>query len=134
MLCYIMLNPSTADAEKDDPTITRCIERAKRLGYGGFIVVNLFAYRSTDPTQLWNWHDPIGPGNDATIIQTASNPATLGVICGWGNHGAMMQRGATVLKLLRDAGVTPYALRISKTGQPCHPPYLPYSLIPEPMK
>lgn len=134
MLCFVMLNPSTADAERDDPTITRCIERAKRLGYGGMIVVNLFAYRSTDPLQLWNVPDPIGPDNDQTIIQTAGNPATTGVICGWGNHGAMMQRGATVLRLLRQAGVTPHALRMSKAGQPCHPLYLPYDLLPEPMK
>lgn len=131
-LCYIMLNPSTADAEQDDPTITRCIQRAKHLNFGSITVVNLFAWRATDPLELWNVPDPIGPDNDATICQVVMNSER--VICGWGIQGAMMQRDTTIRKLLRDAGVQPYALRLTKGGHPAHPLYLPYSLQPEPMK
>lgn len=134
VLCYVMLNPSTADASQDDPTVTRCIERAKRLGFGGIVVLNLFAYRATDPLELWNVPDPIGPRNDATIRHVVRHPSVGMVICGWGAHGDMMQRDATVLKILRDAGVKPHALRLTKGGMPAHPLYLPYSLTPEPMK
>lgn len=127
-LCMVMLNPSTADAEKDDPTVARCVERARRLGFGSLEVVNIFALRSTDPKALYRHEDPVGPENDEQIVISARTCNMT--ICAWGTHGALRERGKRVLQLLRHAGVKPYALRVSAKGHPCHPLYLPYSLQP----
>src|ERR1051326_5628436 len=70
-LVFVMLNPSTADAEKNDPTVERCERRAKAGGFGGGEVVNLFALRSTDPKALYSAADPIGPENDKVIATAA---------------------------------------------------------------
>jgi hypothetical protein len=127
-VCFVMLNPSTADAQVDDPTIRRCIERAKHMGFGSLEVVNLFALRSTDPTALKRHANPIGPENDERIIDSAK--VSNMVICAWGEHGKYMDRGAKVKAMLKNNGITPYALKVSKSGQPSHPLYLPYSLEP----
>lgn len=130
-VCFVMLNPSTADAEQDDPTVSRCIERARRLGFGQLEVVNLFALRSTDPRALKSHADPIGPENDEAILQSAS--VCQMVICAWGGDGLLKGRSAKVLKMLADNGIQPHALKVSpKTGQPHHPLYLPYELQPTP--
>ena len=71
-LVYVMLNPSTADEIDSDATVTRCIERARRMGYGGIEVVNLFALRSTDPTALYRHEAPVGPENDQHILGYAT--------------------------------------------------------------
>ena len=128
-LAYCMLNPSTADAEQDDPTVARCSERARRLGYGGVTVVNLFALRSTDPKVLYSHPDPVGPDNDPAILAVASE---CDLICAWGNHGKLRGRDKAVLKLLRMAGLPALALKVSKDGHPSHPLYLPYDLEPMP--
>ena len=123
--CFIMLNPSTADAEQDDPTIRRCIGYAKALGCGELTVVNLFAYRSTDPRALYGMSKPmaIGPENDRHIAEACN--ASGVVICAWGNHGNLFNRSDEVLKVIRaQQGVRPMALKVSKTGQPGHPLYL----------
>lgn len=125
---FIMLNPSTATEVDTDPTINRCITRAMRLGYGGLYVTNLFAWRSTDPSILATLADPVGPYNDAIILETAR--IAKAVVCAWGNHGGLNGRSQKVKGLLKDLDLT--ALRISKTGEPAHPLYLPYSLIPVP--
>lgn len=127
-LCIVMLNPSTADAERNDPTVTRCIKRASLLGFGSLEVVNLFALRSTDPAEIKKHPDPIGPENDQHII--ASAKASGMVICAWSDDGAYLNRGDKVRKLLSDAGIKPFALKVNKTGQPAHPLYLPYSQMP----
>lgn len=128
-LSYCMLNPSTADAEKDDPTVARCSERARRLGYGGVVVVNLFALRSTDPRALYKHYDPVGPDNDPAILAAASE---CDLICAWGNHGKLRGRAAQVLTMLRASGLPALALRVSKDGHPSHPLYLSYDLEPVP--
>lgn len=122
--CFIMLNPSTADAMLDDPTIRRCIGYAKSLGCGNLEVVNLFAYRSTSPDVLYGMSRDVAVGqdNDHHIIAAAALASP--VICAWGNHGALFGRDQEVLKMLRERGVTPTALKVSKTGQPGHPLYL----------
>ncbi len=127
-VCFIMLNPSTADAELDDPTIRRCLGFAKELGYGQLEVVNLFALRATDPAELKKPGDVIGPENDSWIADSARVCSMI--ICAWGNHGNLHGRSASVLHTLRQAGHVPHALRISKSGQPAHPLYLPYGLKP----
>lgn len=128
-LVFCMLNPSTADAEQDDPTVARCSERARRLGHGGLEVVNLFALRSTDPKALYGHADPVGPENDSAILGAAERGK---IVCAWGNHGRLRGRDKAVLKLLRAAGALAFALKISKDGHPSHPLYLSYDLRPEP--
>lgn len=122
--CFIMLNPSTADADKDDPTIRRCIRYARDLGYARLEVVNLFAYRATSPETLYalSRRDAIGPGNDLHMLDSCG-PAKI-VICAWGNHGRLHDRGAEVLLSLRRQGLRPMALKIGKLGHPGHPLYL----------
>lgn len=122
---FVMLNPSTADATQDDPTIRRCIGYAKTLGCNSLEVVNLFAYRSTSPDVLRGLGADmaVGPENDKHILQACALAEF--VLCGWGNHGALFGRDREVLKLLRERGVKPMALKINgKSGQPGHPLYL----------
>lgn len=125
-IVFIMLNPSKATAEISDPTVSRCLERAKRLGFGSLTVLNIFAYRSTNPQDLYKLDDPVGPENDWAI--TAAIKAGSTVICGWGNHGRLHGRGAIVLDLLWSIGHKPRALKMTSLGEPWHPLYLGYSL------
>jgi hypothetical protein len=81
-MLWIMLNPSTADEEKDDPTIRRVKSFTKREGYGRLAVVNLFAKRATDPKDLWPGVDPVGPGNGLTLVN-AIESADL-IVAAWG--------------------------------------------------
>lgn len=133
MLTFCMLNPSTADASKNDPTVTKCIQWAKSLGFAGLHVVNIFAWRSTDPMAIHHkWRagsDAIGPENDEWILSTARGSSML--ICAWGNHGKLANRGMQVRRMLKDNGVMPHCLKVSKEGQPVHPLYQPYSLTPK---
>ena len=92
---FLMLNPSTADEIDNDPTVERCQRRAVAMGYGGLVVCNIFAYRSTDPGALYDLGDPVGPGNDAAIVEQAKAAGL--VVCGWGTHGALHGRGNAVL-------------------------------------
>ena len=125
---WVMLNPSTADARADDPTITRCSRRARDWGYGGISVVNLFAYRATDPKLLRAVDDPIGPLNDAAITSEAAAAALI--ICAWGEHGKYRDRAAQVLRMLEGAKL--YSLGRNRDGTPSHPLYIPYHEVPNP--
>ena len=132
---FIMLNPSTADAETDDPTIRRCTGFARSWGYGGIEIGNLFALRATDPKDLASAQDPVGPANDMHLAAMAKRAvaATGRAICAWGNQGGMGQRDAEVLRLLQAHHAEPYCLRINRaTGMPAHPLYLPKGLEPTP--
>ena len=128
---FIMLNPSTADGELDDPTIRRCVGFAKSWGYDRLDVLNLFAYRTRNPNELLSLthdDDPVGPQNRATFRSLLENDDTLGrpigkIICAWGNHGRYINQDETVLGWLGD--YPRYALRISQGGNPSHPLYLP---------
>jgi hypothetical protein len=129
---FVMLNPSTADHVKNDPTVERCQRRAAAWGYARLEVCNIFALRSTDPAALYRHPDPVGPENDA-YIRAAALGASL-VVCAWGGHGSRLgRRSEAVLALLKGVGAAPCALRLTKSGEPCHPLYLPYSLRPVPM-
>lgn len=132
-LVFCMLNPSIADAVTDDPTVTRCIERAKRLGYGKLIVVNLFAMISTDPRHLQHASDPVGPLNDVVLDVVAKTPSSIKVVCAWGVHGNICDgRAHQVLTRFKAANKPLHVLKLSKSGMPCHPLYLPYDLAPIP--
>lgn len=125
---FVMLNPSTASATEDDPTIRRCIGYAERWGHGRLVVANLFAFRSTDPKALAGDPEPVGPENDAAILRLAREAST--VVCAWGAHGAYMGRGREVVRMLRGAGVEPLCLSQTKAGHPGHPLYLAGKLDP----
>lgn len=131
-IVFVMLNPSTADEFKNDPTVERCQRRAMKMGFGGLSVVNIFAWRSTDPSVLSKLEDPIGPDND-TWIKRAVSEAKL-VVCAWGKGGAILGRGRMVLDLVRQTGAVSHALKINDDGSPAHPLYLSYDLIPTPIE
>jgi hypothetical protein len=90
LLHFIMLNPSTADEVVNDPTVERCERRACMWHYGGLIVTNLFAWRSTDPAELRRVPDPVGPDNDEALVE-AAHRAQL-IVCAWGRDGALRGR------------------------------------------
>lgn len=141
---FCMLNPSTADATNDDPTIRRCMAFARAWGCGEMAVVNLFAMRSTDPAVLFatGVTDPEGPDNDTIVLRVAQFCAEEdGVfVCAWGSAGKtkaekqfVAYRAETVRGLIEGQGCKPHVLRLSeKTGQPWHPLYLPAGLNPTP--
>lgn len=118
---FVMLNPSTADAEKDDPTIRRCIGFAKREGCGSLNVVNLFAFRATKPKDMMAAADPIGPENDEVIAAALRDPGAV-KIAAWGTKGAFMGRGAQVRAKWRGSLK---CLGQTKDGHPLHPLYVP---------
>lgn len=131
-MCFIMLNPSTADGEQDDATIRKCVGFADRHASGGIEIVNLFAWRSRDPDQLLA-RDPavlVGPLNDSVIVGTAKATQGKGgdVILAWGAHpGARANaRDLAVLEALHQADIHPRTLGRSKAGHPRHPLMLSY--------
>lgn len=125
-----MLNPSTADHMKLDPTLTRCASRAAAGGAGGMIIWNLFAWRSTDPAAMKSAVDPVGPVNDA-VIRRAVKIGILN-IAGWGVHGTHRERQAQVCAMLAGEGVEMHALGFTNGGQPRHPLYMPNDSMPKP--
>lgn len=119
-LVFVMLNPSTADAEIDDPTIRRCRRFALDNGYSGIVVVNLYAYRATKPKDLFLSEDPIGHDNDKYIIKAAN---TNDVCCAWGANADKI-RAAEVIRMIQTAGGNPLCLGVTKSGAPKHPLYV----------
>src|SRR5262252_9033975 len=97
---FLMLNPSTADEVKLDPSCTRARLYAERWGFGALIVTNLFGWRATNPDEMKAVKDPVGNGNDRAILDAARHSAL--VVCAWGNHGAHLRRSNKVLELLRE--------------------------------
>lgn len=128
---FVMLNPSTADAEVDDPTIRRCIGFAKALGGTGLAVVNLYALRATQPADLWKSADPVGPANDEHLALFFGMAARhdFPIIAAWGSH-AKADRVEAVLRL--PGAERLQALHVTKSGAPGHPLYLPASARPAP--
>ena len=122
---FIMLNPSMADGQLDDPTIRKCVRFARLWKYQKLVVVNLFAGRATKPADLFKMANPIGSHNAHHIRETLDNEAGV-VVCAWGMHGGFMDQDKAVMRLLDEAGVTPYALGLTKDGFPRHPLYYPY--------
>jgi hypothetical protein len=125
---FLMLNPSTADEVKLDPTCARARDYAERWGYGALVVTNIFAFRNTDPIGMKAAADPVGPGNDAAIVRAARDAAI--VVCAWGNHGAFRGRSGEVLEKLTANAIPLHALRVNANGEPAHPLYLPGKLKP----
>lgn len=129
-LVWVMLNPSTADAQENDPTVERCERRARSMGFDGVEVVNIFALRSTDPSALYTAEDPIGPCNEQAILEAGlSGP----FVCAWGGHGSLLGQGSRVETMLRALGRELYALKVNRDGSPAHPLYVPYRIEPQPL-
>jgi hypothetical protein len=124
---FILLNPSTADARTDDPTIRRCIGFARLWRCGRLNVLNLFAFRATRPTDLKQAADPVGPENRAWFERTLLHQGVGPVVCGWGVHGRHLGQDRIVLEWLEQLGVKAVTLGATKDGHPRHPLYLPYT-------
>lgn len=127
---FVMLNPSTATEVQNDPTVERCERRARALGFGAFRVVNIFAYRATDPRVMRATADPVGPGNDAAILTSVAEWQPAQIVCAWGAHGAHLGRGAEVAGLLRGTGQPLWHLGLTAAGEPKHPLYIGYAQQP----
>lgn len=128
LINYLMLNPSTATELVNDPTLHRCEQRARRRRYGGMVITNIFAYRSTDPRGLRETPKPVGDHANY-YIRKAAKESEL-VICGWGVHGGYLNRGAEVAAILHELGVCVCALKLTRDGFPRHPLYVGYEVEP----
>lgn len=120
---FVGLNPSTADDSQDDPTIRRCIGFARRWGFGGLCMTNIFAFRATDPAVMKSAADPVGEENDLAL-QNCARLCHKTVAC-WGTHGAHQRRDSVAWKILdanSDFGV--FCLGRNADGSPKHPLYL----------
>lgn len=133
-LGFIMLNPSTADHQVNDPTITRCLQRALAGRYGRLEVANLFPLRSTDPDGLVAHPAPLGDRADRNdgAIMGALDRCSL-VICAWGAHKAAPARAAEVLRIIRlcGRGTLLHHLGLNQDGSPKHPLYIAAKVRPQ---
>jgi hypothetical protein len=128
-IVFVLLNPSTADGERSDPTIRRCIGFARAWKFGSLEVVNLFAYRATDARELFKLNDPVGEENNYFLMQAVERCST--VVVGWGTRGTLLGRDNQVMSLLAGRKDV-YCLGITKDGQPRHPLYVKRDIIPVP--
>jgi hypothetical protein len=130
---FIMLNPSTADAELDDATIRRCRGFARDWGCDGIIVANLYAFRARHPHNLWASDDPVGPENDKWLKYVANSAGN--VVCAWGTN-AKRDRVEEAMDIFWRAGVSTWCLGTTKAGSPRHPLYVKADqpLLPWPVK
>lgn len=124
---FIMLNPSKADAELDDPTIKKCIKFAKREGCTSLTVINLYALRATNPNELLRHEEPGGPHNGAWTVTEIEKTAGGIAILAWGSHTAV--RGVShlipdLIKVIKNEIGQPYCFHINKDGNPKHPLYV----------
>lgn len=131
---FIMLNPSTADGKHDDPTIRRCVAFAKAWKFERMEVVNLFAYRATDPRELLRLghdDDPVGAENQRHIEDATVRSKRI--VCAWGAHGGHLDQDETVLGwLVQHQGSDCVALGLTKDGKPRHPLYMRTDAQPVP--
>jgi hypothetical protein len=127
---FVCLNPSTADAMNDDRTVGRCKRYARDWGFGGLVIVNLFAFRAREPEDMKAAADPVGPDTDAHILREASGSGI--VVFGWGADGGWRDRDKEVAQLL--ANYAPTCLTLTQAGHPGHPLYLKADLLPQPFE
>lgn len=134
LVLWIGLNPSTADARRDDPTMRRVIEFTSRWGYGGVLMGNLFAFRDSCPEGMMSARDPVGPLCDEWLLKMAEHASLR--VAAWGNHGSHRDRDREVFQLLGFEGL--YYLGLTLSGQPKHPAArgdhrIPPDAVPLPM-
>jgi hypothetical protein len=123
-----MLNPSIANEEVNDRTLTRCLDFAKQWDYGALTVGNLFAYVATDPGELRKAKEPVGPENDPYLKQLHQESAIT--VVAWGNDGEWRNRGYIVMQMLRAIKKPAFLAKTAK-GQPEHPLYLKGDVRPK---
>lgn len=131
IVTFCLLNPSTATANVNDPTIKRCIEYSKLWGFDLMYIANIFAFRSTDPKNL-KGHLPeyvIGPHNDRFLRGMALKSEF--VVAGWGKDGKLYGRGKQVIDMLTAINCNVMALHVNGDGTPGHPLYLKGDLVPK---
>ncbi|AJG18802.1 DUF1643 domain-containing protein [Cupriavidus basilensis] len=128
-MLFVMLNPSTADAEQDDPTIRKCIGFATRKGFGAVEVVNLFGYRATNPADLKAAGYDSGPENQRAITDAVRESIDEGgaIVLAWGANARGLAAPVVVQGIVRGMGAKAHALRLLDDGTPAHPLMLPYS-------
>jgi hypothetical protein len=120
-LLFIMLNPSTADEHRNDPTVARCETRARRMGFGAVMIANLFAFRATRPADLKLAQEPNGPENDAVLAHW-SGVADM-TVAAWGVHGSHLDRAGQLAIQLPERT---FHLGLTKAGHPRHPLYVSF--------
>lgn len=124
LLAFVMLNPSTADAELDDPTIRRCVSFAKREGREGVVVVNLYAGRATEPDDLFKMKDPEGPGNLNQWMSWLRHERVT-VVCAWGADSRARIQARKFKRFAAEHNIELWRLGdLTKDGSPRHPLYL----------
>ena len=140
-MAFIGLNPSTADANKDDPTVRRCINFAKAWGFDGFEMLNLWPHRSTDPAGLWpelGFFSGLPEAGTDALEECLAEGAVKLVVAAWGaapkggkrGREHVTSQGGSMAAICRDEGVPMGALKLTKQGFPGHPLYLPKTLVP----
>jgi hypothetical protein len=133
-VAFVLLNPSTADAERDDPTVRRCLKYARDWGYARLEIGNVFAWRATDPKALLGaavrGQDIVGPENDAALERVAREASLI--VCGWSRLRDRWHRARRVAAILQASGKPLHVLRLTKRGEPAHPLRLPGALRPIP--
>ncbi|MCK0150258.1 DUF1643 domain-containing protein [Marivita sp. S6314] len=122
---FVMLNPSTADEHRNDPTVARCEIRARRMGYGAMMIANIFAFRATKPVDLKSAAEPTGAMNDAVLAHWA-RVADM-TVAAWGAHGGHLERGQRMAADLPEGTVH---LGLTKHGHPRHPLYVSFETAP----
>lgn len=137
-VCFIMLNPSTADEVQDDPTIRRCIRFAQAWGGNRLVVANIFAYRATAPADMKRQDDPVGPENRKWVEDAVMRVMAGGgmIVVAWGGHGSHRGQDKAVKRWLRALGAPVYCLGLTegRTIQPRHPLFVPKLSSPVPFK
>lgn len=126
-MTFVMLNPSTADAIVDDPTIRRCMGFAHREGYGNMYVFNLFAFRATNPDDLEDAGasgiDVVGPSNEALLYDELMGCSNK-VVCAWGAHPLAVEGGRKFVDMAASNQTPLFCLGTTKSGAPRHPLYI----------
>lgn len=138
LLPFVMLNPSTADHEVDDPTIRRCMGFANREGLGGIVVANLYAFRATRPEALKQANDPVGPGNRDALAAIAAEATAndLPIVCAWGATGSLFGTDRAAVEQFWRSGVRLACFGVTAHGAPRHPLYVASAepLVPFPVR
>ena len=122
LLFVLMLNPSKATHDTGDRTVDGLVRRVRRMGYGGIVVVNCFAYRATDPADMKRAEDPVGPANDNIIEIVLSQDVDL--LCAWGANATHRNREKEVTCAISSGRARPHMLRLCASGAPEHPLYI----------